>query len=499
MIARMVDTLASMIKPAAPSQQTMELIEGNARNWGHTTCIILMEHYEANLEDFLGDIMDAPTTEWKEAFKVASRWARRNFPRMTQDVLDHAEAAIIAKLAGGKIGLPESVIAPPQNTVKALNLKPSEEPDPPRSPPRLVTSTQPPQQQQPRAKEKKNLVSVATNTTRDLDWWLAPSVDQSPRKQRDTSRDARTTVQDTHRADSPPQRQECLIDLDPVLAQDPQRLHPHTWEDFEDSEVLRAPVRTASQLELEALFDLLLEDEKREEAEAEAARLAAPPAPQDSDQASDLPVQQEEFVDEDEDLFESSFDYSIGPEVPGFHVNRHRTVVNKMVDWNLDVKKKWLFLGDSNLSRFPSFVNQDLQVESFPGAHFRHAESLIRRARVQPNLVVEKVVLSFGINSRANRPKETTIKSLQAAIRATKNKFPYAQYWIVLVNFSSTLDEREKQNLLVLNGHVHRNMNYIPLLPDEKFETESDGVHWTAGTARAMWAHWIECLNLQAP
>ena len=38
MIARMVDILGDMIKPASPSQQTCDLIVGNAKNWGHLAC-----------------------------------------------------------------------------------------------------------------------------------------------------------------------------------------------------------------------------------------------------------------------------------------------------------------------------------------------------------------------------------------------------------------------------------------------------------------------------
>lgn len=98
MIPIMVEILANMIKPPAPTQRTMDLISGNARNWGHTSCMVLMEHYEAKLEDLRGELAGPITPDWKSAFEVAVRWARRNLPRITGYAIDHAEAVIAARV-----------------------------------------------------------------------------------------------------------------------------------------------------------------------------------------------------------------------------------------------------------------------------------------------------------------------------------------------------------------------------------------------------------------
>ena len=50
----MVDTLATMIKPAVPTPNTRLLIEGAAREWGHTVCIVLKQHYEDCPDALLG-------------------------------------------------------------------------------------------------------------------------------------------------------------------------------------------------------------------------------------------------------------------------------------------------------------------------------------------------------------------------------------------------------------------------------------------------------------
>ena len=144
MINRMVNTLTGMIKPALPSQRTKDLITGNALNWGHTTSLILMEHYEASLEDSLRDLVGGPTANWKEAFQVASRWARRNLDRITQAGLDHAEALITARLRGEQ--QPQALAPQPRAMPVQTPPTQTETQAPPQPKPRVSKATQPPQQ-----------------------------------------------------------------------------------------------------------------------------------------------------------------------------------------------------------------------------------------------------------------------------------------------------------------------------------------------------------------
>lgn len=116
-----------------------------------------------------------------------------------------------------------------------------------------------------------------------------------------------------------------------------------------------------------------------------------------------------------------------------------------------------------------------------------------------PDLIVEKIILGFGINGRENKLRETTMKNVQGILRSTKKKFPYAEIWVPLVNFSDALPQEEKDNLEALNAYISRNMAYIPLLPLHQFATESDNIHWTSQTGRAMFAHWMSFLNFGSP
>lgn len=178
---------------------------------------------------------------------------------------------------------------------------------------------------------------------------------------------------------------------------------------------------------------------------------------------------------------------------PRYSITRHRRTERKMVDWYLTVRKKWVIVGDSNLSRIPYHFISNLQIDSYPGANFRHAQALLMKAT--SSVVVEKVVLSFGLNSRNQKAKETTIKQLQGALRAAKHTFPYAEIWIPEVNFSTSLPLEEKRNLHTLNTHIVKNMPYIPALDASQFQTEGDNIHWTRDTSKCMLKHWISALN----
>ena len=174
------------------------------------------------------------------------------------------------------------------------------------------------------------------------------------------------------------------------------------------------------------------------------------------------------------------------------HVNSER----KLIDWDLTVQKKWLIIGDSNLSRIPGYDIPDLQIDSYPGANFRHAEALIRKATSR--VTVERVVLSFGLNHRNQKARETSIRQLQGAVWPARRKFPYADIWVPIMNFSPALSKIEKQTLITLNDHIEKNMPGLSALEDGDFHTEKDNVHWTKRTARAMLQHWATLLNLTA-
>ena len=95
-ISKMVDTLSSMIKPAAPTPSIRLLIEGAAIEWGHTVCSILKNHYEDVVEECLEGLPERLTHNWTEAFETAARWTQRGLPRIAEATIAAARAQIKA-------------------------------------------------------------------------------------------------------------------------------------------------------------------------------------------------------------------------------------------------------------------------------------------------------------------------------------------------------------------------------------------------------------------
>lgn len=66
------------------------------------------------------------------------------------------------------------------------------------------------------------------------------------------------------------------------------------------------------------------------------------------------------------------------------------------------------------------------------------------------------------------------------------------------MNYSTNLPADERENLDFLNANLKRNSQNIPILPEDKFQTEEeDDVHWTTETAEAMFEYWTDFLNFR--
>ncbi|XP_047247589.1 uncharacterized protein LOC124884043 [Girardinichthys multiradiatus] len=131
---------------------------------------------------------------------------------------------------------------------------------------------------------------------------------------------------------------------------------------------------------------------------------------------------------------------------------RHPPTPNKMDDWSLTISKKWVVLGDSNVTRFPTYEAADLQVDGFPGAKWKHAEAILLKATI--TCPVEKLVLSFGLNNRSQRAKSTALSELQATLRVVSQRFPDTQVFIPEINIGPLLPHREQAMLRHQNAFI---------------------------------------------
>lgn len=169
-------------------------------------------------------------------------------------------------------------------------------------------------------------------------------------------------------------------------------------------------------------------------------------------------------------------------------VTRHPTTSCKNVAWKLQPSKPILIIGDSNISRIPKFSNNNIQLDSYPGAKFIHGTSILNKLNQCPE--TQKVILSFGINNKKHRP-QTAIKQLQTLIKTASRKFPNASIWIPMINFSRSLPTPEQDTLRQLNDYIHTKKH----IPTIQFKVVPDHVHWTEPTARAMIREWMKHLN----
>ncbi|KAE8277736.1 hypothetical protein D5F01_LYC18033 [Larimichthys crocea] len=98
-IQKLTEHLITTIKPASPNEETKLLIEGNAKNWEHTTMLILRDHYTDSLEKELLTLKGLSKGEWRGPFQIATVWAKRNLGRrLRSETLEQVEAFMVAEL-----------------------------------------------------------------------------------------------------------------------------------------------------------------------------------------------------------------------------------------------------------------------------------------------------------------------------------------------------------------------------------------------------------------
>lgn len=489
MIVRMVDNLASMIKPALPSPETLDLILGNAKNWGYNTLMILEKHYSKQLSVVREELATEMGLDWKECFQVAVRRARRDLPHITQEVLDYAEALVTTCVATATERVPQPVDGEAMEDMEEGGSV-QEQAQPPPGTVEMAQQTEP----QPLKQRVSVQVLRPAELRQDMGTMTEERSFWTPAPSQAIQQDAQ--VQGEDRPVSPLQqrpprawgaRQGCVIPESNLLLELEEVGSSH--DGGQDSE---QPALVVGESPRDSLLDV------REDVVGQDGASILAPTSQRSREDPGAPGDAQDDTGGSLVVDSSSGQQNLTSTPKQYYsVKRHIHTERKMIDWGLSIRKKWVFLGDSNLARFPTHVVPDLQIDSFPGANFRHAQALIRKATVHSN--VEKVVLAFGLNNRNQGAKETAIKQMLGAVRATKNRFPYSEIWIPLINFSSGLSREEIQTLTTMNAHISRNLPFVPKLSEKDFLTEGDEIHWTRTTARAMFRHWVSFLNLRSP
>ncbi|XP_073710889.1 uncharacterized protein [Misgurnus anguillicaudatus] len=174
---------------------------------------------------------------------------------------------------------------------------------------------------------------------------------------------------------------------------------------------------------------------------------------------------------------------------------RHRRTNRKIFDWEISIKQKVVIIGDSNLARIPFCSHADVQIDSFPGATFYHINGVLEK--ILPKPLTEIVILSVGLNNCLGKQETTTTcKQLQQLLRTSKAKFPNAQIYIPIINFSENLENATQGLLGKLNSFIGNKCQFLPDMNRLLFRTEPhDPVHWTRETATNILTFWLDQLN----
>ncbi|KAK1875431.1 Collagen alpha-1(XXVII) chain, partial [Dissostichus eleginoides] len=365
-IARMTEHLSTVIKPASPRPDTQALIEGNAKNWSFTTMLILRDHYTDEMEAQIKVLNTLSTYHWQNPLDVASSWARRNLGRRLQEeTLEQAAALLTAQIVDRTVtapAQPEQSVSPTAVSRPAANICVAQI----HAPPAQIGS--PSQTPVPHTSSTKTVNTTTTMT--------------------DPKGDSMVEVETEYRIPpsmvltSPvpkPQRTRWIPSLTPrgrrapsLTPQPPARSPP-------------PPFNPAVATEEDSIFDLSLEE--LECALVPAALPQQPSCPVLS-RSTVATRSLGAAVQSQLNTERQSKPTLPEPITPTRRPNKHLNTVKKLQDWGLSVGKKWLIMGDSNLARFPLFSINELQIDSYPGATFRHAEAIIQKAT--SSTVVEK-------------------------------------------------------------------------------------------------------------
>ena len=406
-----------MIKPTSPTSDTLLLIEGAAKHWGHTVCLVLKQHHEDHIHKLMEGLTGRLTGDWISAFQVATRWARRSLPCLGSDTLSVAEALLMSKASH--------------------DAAPSPAPSPPVTPPTPLAplTPGPAHQREPRKSR--------------------------PRSQRRTASSPGTITETPHHAPT-----ENLLTAAPsaveTRSQDgpppPPPPIPSTEDDTDSEDSITAP----------------------------SSLYSSATSSDDDDGTSDLEIEDQEEVPYVSNNTTIETEYA---------VNRHIRTKDKFKDWDLTVDKTWLIIGDSNVSKVPVHQCPILQIESYPGANFHHALTLFQTVIPRQDVVVKKIIMSFGINSRRDSNIDAQAGYARDAFETALSRFPRADIAVQLVNFSGALHPAEQDTLTVLNELLERRTPTIELIPEECFSTGKDLVHWSKRTGEIFFHHWMDFLN----
>ncbi|KAG1957531.1 uncharacterized protein LOC120471830 [Pimephales promelas] len=112
-LQKLAAQISGGIQPAFPNLTVKWLIFGNANNWLNTEMDILTQHYQDTLEAARLAMNHMSKDRWRDAFVIATKWARRNIKKIREGTIREAYEAITRIITQGeRAGPSEAPVEP---------------------------------------------------------------------------------------------------------------------------------------------------------------------------------------------------------------------------------------------------------------------------------------------------------------------------------------------------------------------------------------------------
>lgn len=144
--------LTQQILPAFPTENTRLFTSANASNWTFTSLQILEEHYHTTLTNTLTEIRSLPKDDWNAALKVATKWVRKDLPRVKAITITQATEKLQRQL-----NIDQHPQKPNSPTKRKAPTTFSPNPIPTKKPSFTITSTTPQSSSQSTSTPKRRL------------------------------------------------------------------------------------------------------------------------------------------------------------------------------------------------------------------------------------------------------------------------------------------------------------------------------------------------------
>lgn len=172
---------------------------------------------------------------------------------------------------------------------------------------------------------------------------------------------------------------------------------------------------------------------------------------------------------------------------------------NNKKAWQLPaINKTVLIIGDSNLSsvrQIRQAAATSCQIISYPGAKYKELYDILRKV-TEPQTQVKHLILSIGINNRAQNALSTANKDIRSLIFQAMEKFPKAKvYYPEIGNHLPNLKEMSNLRDFHKTWSSYPSITILPSITPIR-TTAPDGIHWTWDTAKLLVDSWLDHLNL---